>query len=367
MNSQAGPGADLLSTDSLGAYPKNLNRQIHGLRGFSTLAVFVYHVYGMGTLWNFWPASLNPVAPFFAAGKHGVEIFFIISGYLITGSLIRHQSAARFLTDRAIRLYPVFMTIQLIVFGLGPLVHYKWLSGISASAWALAFFENGLFLPGIFDLPLAQLNAWSLSYEAAFYLLSAAGFVLARKLGRWPVIAALALVLAGLIPFHARAAFFLPGVAIFFLFRRAAPTLPACLRALSVPALLGTLALLTVAESHAGVVYLATIPAFAFFLSVVEGRCLLSAILRTRFLQYLGTISYSFYLWSPVVTYPMKIVIERFLHGRLADEVNVTLFAMIGFAVSVAVSHLSYRILEDGAGRRLHRWAAARPVVVGAA
>ena len=107
--------------------------------------------------------------------------------------------------------------------------------------------------------------------------------------------------------------------------------------------------------------------AFAFFLSVVEGRCLLSAILRTRFLQYLGTISYSFYLWSPVVTYPMKIVIERFLHGRLADEVNVTLFAMIGFAVSVAVSHLSYRILEDGAGRRLHRWAAARPVVVGAA
>jgi peptidoglycan/LPS O-acetylase OafA/YrhL len=354
MNPQAGP-------DALGAYPKNLNRQIHGLRGFSTLAVFVYHVYGMGTLWNFWPPEFNPVAPFFAAGKHGVEIFFIISGYLITGSLIRHQSAVKFLVDRAIRLYPVFMTIQLIVFGVGPLIHYKWLSGISASGWAVAFVENGLFLPGIFDLPLAQLNAWSLSYEAGFYLLSAACFVLAGRVGRWPVIAALALILGLVIPHYARMIFFLPGVAIFFLSRRAAIVLPAWLRAVSGPALVLTLAILTVAETHPGVIYLAVIPAFAFFLGVVEGRCPLSAILRTRFLQYLGTISYSFYLWSPVVTYPMKIVIERVLHGRLGDEANVVLFAIVGFAASVAVAHVSYRILEDGAGRTLRCWAAPRP------
>ncbi len=352
------------SESGTGAYPKNLNRQIHGLRGFSTFAVFIYHVYGMGTLWNFWPAALNPVAPAFAAGKHGVEIFFIISGYLITGSLIRHQSASKFLIDRAIRLYPVFMTIQLVVFSLGPIVHYKWLTGISAGAWTVAFVENGLFLPGIFDLPLAQLNAWSLSYEAAFYLLSAVCFVLARRLGRWPVIAALVLVLAFVLPLYQRAIFFLPGVAIFFLSRRFTLRLPPWLRALSVPALLATLALLTVAETQAGVVYAALLPALLFFVSVVEGRCLLSAILRTRVLQYLGTISYSFYLWSPVVTYPMKIVIERFLHGRIDDRVNVALFAVVGFAASVAVAHVSYRFLEDRAGRRLHLWARARPTAV---
>jgi peptidoglycan/LPS O-acetylase OafA/YrhL len=355
---------------SSGAYPKNLNRQIHGLRGFSALAVFVYHVYGMGTLWNFWPAVLNPVAPVFAAGKHGVEIFFIISGYLITGSLIRHASAAKFLIDRAIRIYPVFMTIQVIVFSLGPIIHYKWLAGISPPAWALAFVENGLFLPGIFDMPLAQLNAWSLSYEAAFYLLSALSFVLARRIGRWPVIAALALLAAavvGFMPFYARAVFFLPGVATYFLSRRAPLNLPAWVRVLSGPMLLTTLAVLTVSETVEGLVYLAAIPGFAFFLSVVEGRCLLSAMLRTRFLQYLGTISYSFYLWSPVVTYPMKLVIERYLHGRLDDMANVALFATIGFTASVAVAHMSYRVLEDGAGRRLHRLAATRPIAVGAA
>jgi peptidoglycan/LPS O-acetylase OafA/YrhL len=361
MNAQATPGAN-----PPGAYPKNLNRQIHGLRGFSAFAVFVYHVYGMGTLWNFWPASLNPVAPFFAAGRHGVEIFFIISGYLITGSLIRHASAGKFLVDRAIRIYPVFMTIQVIVFSLGPVIHYKWLAGISPPAWAAAFVENGLFLPGIFDLPLAQLNAWSLSYEAAFYLLSAAAYVLIRHIGRRPVIAALAILAAIVVaftPFDGRAVFFLPGVAIYFLSQRAPPNLPSWVRALSVPALIATLAMLTAD----GLVYAAAIPGFVFFLSVVEGRCLLSAMLRSRFLQYLGTISYSFYLWSPVVTFPMKLAIERYLHGRLNDLAIVALFATVGFAASVAVASVSYRLLEDAAGRWLHRRAATQPIAVGVA
>jgi peptidoglycan/LPS O-acetylase OafA/YrhL len=349
------------SEAGVGAYPRNLNHQIHGLRGFSALAVFVFHVYGMGTLWSFWPAALDPVAPVFMAGRHGVEIFFIISGYLITGSLIRHQSAAKFLVDRAIRLYPVFMTIQLIVFGLGPLIHYRWFDGISIGGWLKAFVENGLFLPGIFDLPLAQLNAWSLSYEAAFYLISAWCFVAARWLGRWPIIGMLVVFLWFALRVDARAAFFLPGVVIFFLSRRLSINLPGWIRFLSLPALALTLALLTISEFIGrGPAYAATIPAFIFFLCVVEGRCSLSALLRTRFLQFLGTISYSFYLWSPVVTYPMKLVIQRYLHGRVSDMVNVSLFAIIGFTASVAVAYVSYRVLEDWAGRRLHRWARSR-------
>lgn len=349
------------SEAAAGAYPKNLNRQIHGLRGFSTLAVFVYHIYGMGTLWGFWPATLDPVAPAFAAGRHGVEIFFVISGYLITGSLIRHQSAAKFLLDRAIRIYPVFMTIQLIVFGLGPFIHYKWLDGIAVLGWIMAFVENGLFLPGIFDLPLAQLNAWSLSYEAAFYLVSAGCFVVARWVGRWPVVVTLMVFLWFALRIDARAAFFLPGVAIFFLSRRLSINLPGWFRLLSLPALALTLALLTISESvGAGLTFAATIPAFVFFVSVAEGLCPLSALLRTRFLQFMGTISYSFYLWSPVVTYPMKLVIQKYLHGRVDNMVSVALFAVIGFTASVAVAYGSYRVLEDGTGRRLHRWARTR-------
>jgi peptidoglycan/LPS O-acetylase OafA/YrhL len=346
-DSQAGTGD--------GAYPPNRNLQIHGLRGFSALAVFVYHVYGMGTLWGFWPPQLTQVDGVFAAGKHGVEIFFVISGYLITGSLLRHGDAGRFLVDRAIRIYPVFMTIQVIVFALGPVIHYKWLSGIGALDWLIAFVENGLLLPGIFDLPLAQLNAWSLSYEAGFYLVCAGFFALWRRWGMWLPASLLGAVLSIALLRYGRSAFFVPGVMIYFIFAQTRLVLPRWFRALSVPSLAAMLALLTIGENVAGLAYLATIPAFVFFLSIVEGRCLLSALLRSKPLQALGTISYSFYLWSPLVTYPMKVFIQRDLHGRIDDLAIVVLFAVIGFVLSVVVARLSYRWLEDRAGRALHR------------
>jgi peptidoglycan/LPS O-acetylase OafA/YrhL len=343
------------SQPASGAYPRNLNPQIHGLRGFSALAVFIYHVYGMGTLWDFWPAALTPADFVFAAGKHGVEIFFVISGFLITGSLLRHGDARRFLLDRAIRLYPVFLTIQCLVFAIGPAIHYKWFAGIDFGGWTVTFVENALFLPGLLDLPLAQLNAWSLSYEVGFYLVAASFFSLWKRWGLWLPVSLLGMLLSVVLLLYARAAFFVPGVMIFLMFEQSRLVLPRWFRALSIPSLVLMLALLTLAETTAGVVYLATVPAFVMFVCVVEGRCLLSALLRMRLPQYLGTISYSFYLWSPVVTFPMKLFIQRYLHGRLDDLAIVCLFAVLGFAGSIAVAHLSYRWLEDRAGRALHR------------
>jgi peptidoglycan/LPS O-acetylase OafA/YrhL len=343
------------SQPGTGAYPRNLNRQIHGLRGFSALAVFIYHVYGMGTLWDFWPAILAPADFFFAAGKHGVEIFFVISGYLITGSLLRHGNSGRFLVDRAIRIYPVFLTIQILVFTLGPLIDYKWLTGIDVGDWLITFVENALFLPGIFDLPLAQLNAWSLSYETAFYLVAAGFFLLWKRVGLWLPVSLLGILLSVVLLLYARSAFFLPGIMIFLLTEQTRIVLPGWFRVLSIPALALTLAILTVSETHVGVIYFAMAPAFIFFICIVEGRCWLSALLRTPFLQCLGTISYSFYLWSPVVTYPMKLAIQGYLHGRIDDLAIVFLFAAFGFAGSVLVARLSYRWLEDWAGRALHR------------
>jgi len=336
-----------------GAYPKNLNRQIHGLRGFAALAVFVFHIYGMASVWGFWPAAFDPLDDIFIVGRHGVEIFFIVSGYLITGSLIRHRSVRKFLIDRAIRIYPVFMTIQLLVFGLGPVFRYRWFDGITALAWCKAFISNGLFLPGLFDLPLAQLNAWSLSYEAAFYLVSAAVFTGGKIAGRWFV----AIVLAGLLVYivmaYPKAIFFPVGAAVYFITRLSPVRLPHWIGFLSLPAFIATLALLTMAEFRPWLVFVAPVPALIFFWAAVEGQGLLSSMLRTPFLLYMGTISYSFYLWSPVVTYPMKLFVQHYLHGRLNGSGIVALFAVTGFAASVAVAQASFIILEGRVGRAL--------------
>jgi peptidoglycan/LPS O-acetylase OafA/YrhL len=336
-----------------GAYPKNLNRQIHGLRGFAALAVFVFHIYGMASVWGFWPAMFEPLDDVFIVGRHGVEIFFIVSGYLITGSLIRHRSAGKFLIDRAIRIYPVFMTIQLLVFALGPVFRYRWFDGIGPLAWVKAFIANGLFLPGLLDMPLAQLNAWSLSYEAAFYLVSAAVFIGGKIAGRWLVAIILALLLVYICMAYPKAIFFPVGAAVYFIIRLSPVRLPGCIGVLSLPAFIATLALLTMAEFWPWLVFAATVPALMFFWAAVEGRGLLSSMLRLPFLQYMGTISYSFYLWSPVVTYPMKLFIQHYMHGLLNDIVILALFAVIGFAASIAVAQISFTILEGRVGRFL--------------
>jgi peptidoglycan/LPS O-acetylase OafA/YrhL len=347
MSPDAVPGA--------APYPKNLNLQIHGLRGFSALGVFVCHIYGMSKIWHFWPSELAPFNRFFQAGAYGVEIFFIISGYLITASLIRHQSAKKFLIDRCIRIYPVFLAIHVLVFALGPIAKYKWMAGISAAHWAEAFVSNALFLPGIFNLPIAQLNAWSLSYEAAFYLLSASMFVAATVAGRKLANFGLILVLVPILLIYPIASFFLVGVAIFFITGRQVIRFPSSLRWLSIPGLFAVLTLLTLADCRRAFIFSALIPAFVFFWSIVDGKCGLSAILRSGWLQYLGTISYSFYLWSPVVTYPMKIIMGKIFQGRISDLSMLILFALSASVGAVIVAHLSYLYFEDRLGRTLRR------------
>ena len=84
---------------------------IQGLRAFAVLAVVVYHL---------WPGALH-------GGFVGVDVFFVISGFLITGLLLREQLATgtirlgRFWSRRAKRLLPAaFLTI--VVTGIAVLV-----------------------------------------------------------------------------------------------------------------------------------------------------------------------------------------------------------------------------------------------------
>lgn len=342
-------------------YPAALNRQVHGLRGLAALLVFVFHVYGMAVLWGFWPAAHVESFAWIGFGKHAVELFFMISGYLIAGSVMRHGNARLFLLDRCIRIYPVFLAIHVLVFGLGPAIGYKWMAGITPTAWLQAFVENALFLPGLFDLPLAQLNAWSLSYEAGFYLLCAAIYVVGRRLGRAAGWGLLGLATVPLLYLYPRASFFLVGVAIHFLLARAPGiAVPGCLRPLSPLLLAATLAALTLGEHADLLIYAACLPGFLFFWCIVEGRCLVSAVLRVRPLQYLGTISYSFYLWSALVTYPLKLALVALLPPPVESFAAVAAFAALGLALSLGVAKLSFVWLEERAGRYLRRAVRAR-------
>ena len=108
--------------------------------------------------------------------KWGVDTFFVISGFLVTASLMRNGDPVRYIRNRALRILPgLFVMVALTVFVVGPLF------SSSAGYWsreAFQYFWNALifrltpFLPGVFaDNPVAVVNGslWTLPIEVLCY------------------------------------------------------------------------------------------------------------------------------------------------------------------------------------------------------
>jgi peptidoglycan/LPS O-acetylase OafA/YrhL len=155
---------------------------IDGLRAIAVLAVFFFH---LDRAW-------------LPGGFAGVDVFFVISGYLITSILQRdyerHQdlSFGRFYQRRIARLFPAFFTAALLTLAGAALIYSEQdlaSAGINLAAVSLSVANLKFMLQGnYFTLsPDAQpyLHYWSLSVEEQFYLIFPALLLLLyRRAGR---------------------------------------------------------------------------------------------------------------------------------------------------------------------------------------
>ena len=134
---------------------------LDGLRGLAILVVVVYHYFNLPYGWS------------------GVDLFFVLSGYLITGRLLDslHQPAyyRNFYRNRVLRIFPLYFgVLALFAFGINfiskqstqPLLAFyyqHWLSFI-------LFTENFSFIR--YGMPVTPylLHFWSLAIEEQFYL-----------------------------------------------------------------------------------------------------------------------------------------------------------------------------------------------------
>jgi len=123
--------------------------QLDGLRAFAFLAVFTHHALGLPLGWI------------------GVDLFFVLSGFLITGILVREKGATRyfrtFYLRRFLRIFPpyyLFLTVALLVTGA---------SFVPESWWYLLYLSN---IRDSFTYPFASWLSpmWSLAVEEQFYL-----------------------------------------------------------------------------------------------------------------------------------------------------------------------------------------------------
>jgi peptidoglycan/LPS O-acetylase OafA/YrhL len=134
------------------------------LRGVAVLAVVLYH----GLHWWLPPAvSISPgarlVSLLASPGWMGVNLFFVLSGFLITGILLDTRTRPNywksFYTRRALRILPLYLLVLFIL---------RFYSGVSWAYFFLCVFYMANFAPARFGMGYGPL--WSLAVEEQFYL-----------------------------------------------------------------------------------------------------------------------------------------------------------------------------------------------------
>lgn len=322
-------------------------------------------------------------------GFLGVDVFFVISGYLITSILVAEGAAGQiailgFFQRRIARILPLSLLVILAVLGAAyPFFTAVDMStaGAAAASAALSVANIKFMVQGDYFqvLPDAQplLHYWSLSVEEQFYLVLP--FVLAGSLGRARSRPRLVIALTSLLAMSLLACVVLTPInrtyAFYLLPTRAWELLSGGLLAVVRPpseggaggqrrgvfealGSLGACLLLTcfvlISDESGFPGYIALVPAFATLLVVLSCECdtWLRRLLCRRELQAIGRVSYSLYLWH----WPVYCIIDYALrdHGW---PVRTSLKAVLTIVLSIAsyslVERPTRRWLGDPARRRL--------------
>src|SRR5688572_10776553 len=162
------------------AAPSTANRigELDALRGIAAVAVVFHHL--TRRFYEDYGTPPGAVPSFPVSGMHGVFLFFIISGFVISQTLERTRSAREFAVSRFSRIFPSFWVCVLLTFGA---VHVFGLPGREVGVGAALV--NLTMLQDHFHVAQVDYVYWSLTIELTFYAIAYAAH--ARGwLGRHP-------------------------------------------------------------------------------------------------------------------------------------------------------------------------------------
>ena len=141
---------------------------LDGVRGLAVLMVLGFHFISAATPVNIAEKAVVRLASY---GANGVELFFVLSGFLITGILYdaRHKPNyfRNFYMRRALRIFPLYYGVLVLVFFVAPLIplfqgaELDYLLDRQAWAWLYAI-----------NLYIAKEGTWSFSYLQHFWSLA---------------------------------------------------------------------------------------------------------------------------------------------------------------------------------------------------
>jgi len=325
--------------------------QLDAVRGIAILVVLAHNLHGFTSL---------PLSYLTNYGWMGVDLFFVLSGFLITGILLDSKSSGdyfrNFYARRCLRIWPLYYSVLILMFVIVPLVRPQDTAELfqrSSPWWSYPFFLQNFLVaaPASAVGPLGV--SWSLAVEELFYLVWPF-FVRFVSTERLHFIAWVVLLLS-------------PGLRLFFLtqhwiiysnpFCRLDGMMAGALLAILarksgfVPGQLlkpawtvflvaAPLAIATAAYDAMWLAFsMAVLASASFvFLALFSANTWLRAFLTNRFLVFTGTISYGLYLLH-------KIPDDVLKHLHWKDTQPIAAF-WVAVAASYLLAIASWNLLE---------------------
>jgi peptidoglycan/LPS O-acetylase OafA/YrhL len=344
----------------------NYFTELAGLRGIAIILVLLYHL-GINHFlrrYNCW-----------ILGRLGVDIFFVLSGFLITTILLKekvrtqHISLRKFYIRRALRIMPVAYLYLIVIIIINYIFHlnigYK------------SFISGFLYLK---NLPISGINDtftehfWSLSVEEQFYLFFP--LLLVITINKTTLIASLSvlgILIFSLLGYHQIGLLFqfrpltLVCKLFMFLFWEGPFTLfigslfailsfknVINLEQFKHKSFLSLLLFILAIVFHSNTFYFYTQYLSEFIFDCLIGciiilsigsRSLFSKLLNAKWLIWIGTISYSIYIWQQLINLIPLYWVDRHLFGFSHDALFI--LVDLGRLIAIlALASFSYYFIE---------------------
>lgn len=280
---------------------------MEGIRGFAVSLVFIVHYVTLIWPWLEAETSTRRIAEYIhSIGNTGVDLFFVLSGYLIYGMLITKDTPfIKYMLRRIKRIYPTFSVVFFVYIALSFVFVSETKIPRGTFEAVVYIIQNYLLMPGLFDIQPIITVAWSLSYEF-FYYISMPVFLFIFKVRYWSAKYRFWFFLLGSACLfysfgdnsrYVRLLMFVPGILIFeavtnSFFKYVPPV--------GLFALLAAIAMVVVFKAFqvqgiwkfVGLYVLF----FLFCLDCFAGKGLASRLFSATYVRWLGNMSYSYYL-----------------------------------------------------------------------
>jgi peptidoglycan/LPS O-acetylase OafA/YrhL len=363
---------------------------LDGVRGVAILMVLCVHFIGDSPAHSTFERAMVKLANY---GVWGVDLFFVLSGFLITGLLYDSKKSARYFRDfyvrRTLRIFPLYYAVLALLFIVLPAVPVPYPPALAESAhhqaWLWLYASNGyLAIHRAWVLPYVG-HFWSLAVEEQFYLIwpiVVLSFGRRSLLGICVAVTVLALALRSALSFAGAGDVALlvltpcrfdalcVGGFLALAVRSVGLERVARTARRSLGPLLFLVLLVSGWNAWRGTLSDIVLPIRGTLIALTFGALLVTSLaaradrvlcrlLRSRVMCFLGTRSYGLYVFHGIVAYWMgdhQATLDT-LASRIGSGAAMVVEATVGSGVSILLAAVSYEVFEKRFLLLKHRFA----------